>query len=238
MFKKLIIFLSFCSPFFGSGPMAVELNEDKASGDITVISNGHKRTYHNLTGSKDGSYRSLIKIDDSPALQVSSRDDFYYTLSVDNTELYIDCVYADARNASNGARVSAGVCGLNIEPDTEYEYIAQDLSNKWQETVFSFDTKNLSSDGYSRDYLLGEIGNIKIYDRYTSFSALENAIPRKIIKGPSGCFDFQNKVGFVIFLKGATGQPKYLDLFDFKTPMNTQRMQEDELGRLAVESCN
>ena len=233
-----LVFLSLCCLFVGSKVIASELSEDKASGDITVVSGEHKKTYHGLTGSKEGFYRTLTTINDVPALHVSGRDDFYYTLTVEGARLYIDCAYADARNSSNGARVSAGVCDLNIEPNAEYEYIAQDLSNKWQETAFSFDTKNLLSDGYSRDYLLGEIGNVKIYDRYTSPSSLENAIPRKIIKGPSGCFDFQNKVGFVVFLKEATGQPKYLDLFDFKTPMKTQRMQEDQLGRLAVERCN
>ncbi|QXN52586.1 MULTISPECIES: hypothetical protein [Pseudomonas] len=218
--------------------MAVELNEDKVSGDITVVSGEHKKTYHGLTGSKEGVYRTLITINDLPALQVSGRDDFYYTLTVDGARLYIDCAYADARNSSNGARVSAGVCGLRIEPGAEYEDVAQDFSNKWQETIFSFDTQDISSDGYSRDYLLGEIGGVKIYDRYSSLSDLENAMPKKIIRGPSGCYDFQNKVGFMVFLNGPGKKPMYLDLIDFKGPIQVQRMQGEDLRRLAAEDCN
>lgn len=42
-FKMSLVFLSLCCLFVGSKVIASELSEDKASGDITVVSGEHKK---------------------------------------------------------------------------------------------------------------------------------------------------------------------------------------------------
>ncbi|MNL18886.1 hypothetical protein D3C87_1400550 [compost metagenome] len=193
--------------------------------------------YKNIIGDKDGFNRKLVSVNDSPALRVSARYKFYYTLTPRENEILIDCAYFDARNIYNGARASAAICGLNTQLTENYDEIAQDYSNTWRESIFSFDTKEVFESGIGKDFFLGKIGEIEVFDRYPSANSLENSAPQKIIKSRAGCFNFADAVGFLVFINKDNPILHYLDVLRSEDPMRLQRMQEQDLKKIAVEKC-
>jgi hypothetical protein len=215
------------------------VSEGGGLGNIVLHSNGNdgEKIYEGIIGWKDGFRRSLITINGVPALQVNSRFEFYYTLIVVDGELVIDCAYFDGRNIYNGARASAAICGLNTRLDRSYDEIAQIYSNDWRKSIFSFDTSLIVEKGEVADFLLGRIGSVEIYDRYSSLDSLEDAAPRKYIKTSEGCFDFGNAVGFLVFINKDAPRLSYLDVLRSVDPKNFQRLQEADLKALAVERC-
>ncbi|WP_223533269.1 MULTISPECIES: hypothetical protein [unclassified Pseudomonas] len=187
--------------------------------------------YKNIVGDKEGFDRKLITINDSPALRASARYKFYYTLTPKENEILIDCAYFDVRNIYNGARVSTAICGLNTQLTENYDEIAQDYSNTWRESFFSFDTKEIFETGIGKDFFLGKIGEIEIFDRYPSANSLENSAPQKIIKSRSGCFNFADAVGFLVFINKDKPTLHYLDVLRSEDPVRLQRIQEQDLKK-------
>ncbi|WP_248807428.1 hypothetical protein [Pseudomonas sp. MWU13-2100] len=206
-------------------------------GSIELTDNDRKTIYENITGDKDGFYRSLISINDSPALLVLGRDSYYYTLTSQEGQVLIDCAYFDVRNIYNGARASAGICGLNVQLSEGYDEIAQNYSNVWRSSIFSFGTGPVFEKGLATHFLLGSIGSVDIYDRYPSVESIENASPQKYIKSHAGCFDLGSAVGFLVFLNKDKSRLQYLDILRSVEPMRFQRMRERDLKRLAVNKC-
>lgn len=228
----ILLFLFFTC--LGAGAGEISENEE---GGLVLRSNGRQNVYSNIVGDQDGFDRRLIYINGFPALRVAARFEFYYTLVVKHDGILIDCAYADARNIYNGVRVSAGVCGLNVKLSENYDEIAQDYSNIWTESIFSFDTSPVFKDYRPTSFLLGRVGSIEVYDRYPSAAALENAAPQKYIRGTFGCFNFGNSLGFPVFLSGVKNEFKYLDILRSTDPMVFQRMQEQDLIKIAVDEC-
>lgn len=216
---------------------AAEIVVGKTPGSIMLRDKGSEISYGGVVGEKDGFYRRLITINGGAALHVSSRFEFYYTLIVDGGNLLIDCAYFDVRNNYNGARAAAGMCGLNKGLEETYDEIAQDYSNELRESIFSFDTSPVVEKAQATNFFLGKIGEVEIYDRYPSLDSLIGASPHKYIKASSGCFDFGNVNGFLVFYNSKQPNLKYLDLLRFKDPMKFQRLQEDDLKKLAVNKC-
>jgi hypothetical protein len=216
---------------------AGEIVGENKTGSLILHSNGRQVVYENIIGGKEGFERRLIEINGFPALQVMARYNFYYTLVIREGGVLIDCAYFDARNTYNGARASAGMCGLNVQLSEVYDEIAQEYSNEWRASIFSFDTSPVFEKGRATNFLLGKIGGVEIYDRYLSAEALENASPQKYIKSASGCFNFGDAVGFLVFLNDDKRQLKYLDVLQSVEPMKLQRMQERDLKNLAVDKC-
>jgi hypothetical protein len=216
---------------------AWNLEGEKDSGGVILRGEEYSENYFDIIGDKEGFDRRLIKLNGFPALQISGRDEFYYTLAVRARELLIDCAYANARNIYNGARVSAGVCGLNTLLTNTYEEIGLVYSNQWQQSIFSFDTRHMFETGRGEDFLIGKIGGVEVFDRYFSISSLENSYPQKVIQSASGCFDFGSAVVFLVFERSDVNTPKYLDVFQSVEPMQFQRMQEADLVELAVDEC-
>lgn len=198
----------------------------------------HELIYEDITGNKNGLDRVLTDINGLPALMVRSRYDFYYTLLIHNGKILIDCAYFDARNNNNGARASAGVCGLNRELDNRYDEIAQNYLNDLRSSIFSFDTQSIINNGTGSDFLLGKIGEIEIFDRYSSVSSLENSSPQKVVKNRHGCFNFETSTGFLVFMNKDNLRLEYFDVLHAEEPMKLQRMQEQDLKKLAVGKCD
>lgn len=199
---------------------------------------GVVKVYAGIAGDKDGFDRALIMLNGKPALQVGLRHDSYYTLSFDGEGVSIDCAYHDERNKYNGARLTAGVCGLGADLDQDYSGIAQSYSDRWWSKVFSFDTSVVYKDGRAASFLLDKIGGVNVYDRYASAESLESAAPEKIIKSPNGCFYFDDNTVFITFLEGEVPRLKYLDVLVSQSPMVLKRLGEIELMALAVEKCS
>ncbi|ANF85957.1 hypothetical protein A7J50_2558 [Pseudomonas antarctica] len=238
MFKGRLVLGSFLLLLACSNATAEEIAVGRSSGSIVLLDNGGEKIYQNIIGSKDGFSRRLISVDGRPALQVSGRFDFYYTLLANRGEMLIDCAYSDVRNNYNGARATAGMCGLNMELKEDYDEIAQGYSNEWNSSVFSFDTRSVLEGGVGNDFLLGKIGEIEVFDRYSSIRSVENSSPQKLIKSRVGCYNFGEGVGFLVFMHGDKLVPRYVDILRSESPMVFQRLQEQDLKRIAVEKCD
>lgn len=225
------IFVAYSSLSFG------EIENGKTPGSIVLRDSVRKVVYEGITGERHGFYRKLISINNSPALWVANRYKYYYTLLVNQGGIKIDCAYVNARNTYNGARVSAGKCGLNIPLREDYDEIAQKYSDEWEDSIFSFDTQAVLGSDAGKDYLLGRIGEVEIFDRYPTAISLENSSPQKIVKGPFGCFNFAEAVGFLVYLDKDKPTLQYLDVLRSEEPMRFQRMQQKDLTEIAVEKC-
>lgn len=237
MLKKISA-LAFCLiSFFCSTSIAADLIHKKGDRDIALRKDTHQITYKDIIGMKDGLYRSLTTINGKPGLYVGSRDDFYYTLKIVNDSILIDCMYSNVRNKYMNSMASAGVCKLNIPLDKNYYELTYLDANKWQDSIFSFDTQPILKTGNGADYLLGKIGEVEIFDRYPSVDAIINSSPQKVIKSPAGCFNFGSDVGYLIFLNTESSLLHYLDILRSKEPIRFQRLGASELKALAVDKC-
>lgn len=237
MIRSALVFMSFIFIFFNASVIAGELINGSEAGSIILRDSGGEKVYKNITGTEYEVDRSLVEINGSPGLLVLSKDTFYFTLLTKDHSVIIDCAYSDKRNNYNGARMTAGMCGLNTMLDENYIEIAESNSNKWWSSIYSFDTRPVFKDGLATNFLLGSIGNIEIYDRYESRESLINAAPRKYVKGPLGCYDFGSSVVFFVFSKEDGSKPKYLDLLQSEEPIRLQRLKEKDLEGLAIKKC-
>ncbi len=235
MYKQAFLFIFFLVTPLESD--ATEIKAGKFYESIVLSDNGREITYKGITGNKNGLTRNLTTINGFPALSVIGRDIFYYTLSVADDKILMDCAYSDARNIYNGARVYAGVCGLKAELTDNYDELAQRYSNEWRESIFSFDTHSIFEKNIPTDFFLGKIGSIEVYDRYTSIEALKNSAPQKYIKSSSGCFNFKDAIGFLVFTNVDQYDPQYLDIFNSNPTKSFHRLLEHDLNKLAIENC-
>lgn len=190
-----------------------------------------------ITGFQDGIYRYITVIDGKGALYAGNRSDYYFTLLADTKEPRLDCTYFDGRNKNSLARALAGMCGLNVVLDSEYVGVGQEISNMWMTGVYNFDTSKMIELARGGTFFLGKIGDISIFDKYSSLGALEAYAPRKYIQGASGCYQFHEEVVFLVYEKWSEN-PSYLDVLKQREPMRLQRMGQQQLEELAVGKCN
>jgi hypothetical protein len=216
---------------------AFSISSNDEDGTLTAYVDGREFTYTNVIGDQDGLWTTDVLINNAPALSVLSRGSYYYTLKADARGAYIDCAYADARNSTNGARVLAGMCGLDERIVEDFHVIAQDYSNDWQGSVYGFNTRPMLDHEAGAEFLLGKIGRIEVYDRYPSVDALFGARPEKYIKTRSGCYYFKQKQAFLVFNKPQPDKPVYLDVIRSHDPFLLDRLTEEKLTKMAVNRC-
>ena len=219
-----------------SADFSLSSNADNTT--LTARVDGHEFKYPDIIGDQDGLWTTDGLINNAPALYVLGRDSYYYTLKTHAGGVHIDCAYADARNSTNGARVLAGMCGLDERIIEDFQVIAQNYSNDWQDSVYGFDTWPMISNKASGDFLLGKIGNVEVYDRYASMDDLLNAKPEKYVKTPSGCYYFKQKLVFLVFNKPRPDNPVYLDVIRSHDPFLLDRLTEAKLKKMAVRKCH
>jgi hypothetical protein len=237
MTRSLFVLISCILSFFDQKAIAGEVLSGLEAGSIILRDVGGETVYKNITGFEYNIDRSLIEINGLPALLVLSRGNFYFTLLAKGRKIVIDCAYADGRNNYNGARMTAGMCELNIPLDESYVEIAEKLSDSWWASIYSFDTQPILKGDLPISFLLGSIGDYEIYDRYASKGALINSSPQKYIKSPLGCFDFGSAVVFLVFSNGDSLRPKYLDILQSAEPIVFQRLSESDLRKIAINKC-
>ena len=211
-----------------------------SSADNTILTarvDGHEFKYPDIIGDQDGLWTTDGLINNAPALYVLGRDSYYYTLKTHAGGVHIDCAYADARNSTNGARVLAGMCGLDERIIEDFQVIAQNYSNDWQDSVYGFDTWPMISNKTSGDFLLGKIGKVEVYDRYASMDDLLNAKPEKYVKTSLGCYYFKQKLAFLVFNKSRPDKPVFLDVIRSHDPFLLDRLTEAKLTKMAVRKC-
>lgn len=236
MIPRALAFLS--SILISKLVIAGELIKGSEAGSIILRDVDGETMYRHIIGSDYSVNRSLITINESPALLVLSKDTFYFTLSIKNQKIAIDCAYSDKRNNYNGARMTVGMCGLNSPLDENYIEIAEHNSNKWWSSIYSFDTRPVFQDGLATDFFLGSIGDLEIYDRYVSKESLINSSPQKYVKGPLGCHYFGSTVAFLVFSNKDNSKPQYLDLLQSEEPIKLQRLKENDLKKIAINKCS
>lgn len=195
------------------------------------------KAYLDVVGSKDGFYRRLTSINGTPALFSGGRDLLYFSLKLSGGMLLVDCAYIESRNEYNGVRVSAGVCGLERPLDSEYNDIIYEYSDRWMGGVFSFGTDRVIKDKKPTSFLLGEIGGVSVYNRYSTVGDLESATPETYVKSDGGCYSFGKAEVFLIFMKGDELSPHYLDVRLSADPIELKRLKENDLMKLAVGKC-
>ncbi|MFJ4375263.1 hypothetical protein ACIP1T_21995 [Pseudomonas japonica] len=130
-----------------------------------------------------------------------------------------------------------GVCGLNGELEYWYADLAQKYSEILQGSVYSFNTSLVASGTRNIDFLLGEVGDVEIYDRYHSARELADAVPEKYIKVGSGCFFLGKTDAFLMFRYVHKLKPTYLELLVSLDPLATKRLEESDLKGLARNEC-
>lgn len=216
---------------------AFSISSNEKDGTLIAYVDGREFTYPNVIGHQDGLWTTDGLINNAPALYVLGRDSYYYTLKTHAGGVHIDCAYADARNSTNGARVLAGMCGLDERIIEDFQVIAQNYSNDWQDSVYAFDTWPMISNKTSGDFLLGKIGKVEVYDRYASMDDLSNAKPEKYVKTSSGCYYFKKKQAFLVFNKAQPDKPVYLDVIRSRDPFLLDRLTEAKLTKMAVNRC-
>lgn len=177
---------------------AVEIEVEKISGkDVTFKIENRTLTYNNIIREMDGSYRDLIKINSKPSLYSAVDGENYYTLEAKDNKIYIDCLYSDFRSPTNGLRVRRGVCGLNKTLDSEYVDWAFEYTNAWQAEISKVDTTSLLKNKAPIETSVSQDPAIKVRQRYSNLSDLENSTPSYIIEIAGKCYN-QGKVNLYI----------------------------------------
>lgn len=194
-----------------------------------------ERKYAGILGEHYSFYRSFGSINGNVALFSQGRDSYFFTLVIKGEEAFIECAYAEARNNTNGAKVTAGVCGLNDILSHDLERLVQSYSNEWQALIYSFDTLNYIEKGEGGDFVLGKIGDVEVHDRYASVKDFENSSPVTYIKSPVGCHYFDSAV-FLVFQKH-TKRLSYLDVVESREPLKMTRLSNERVTEMAVGEC-
>lgn len=220
-----------------AGLSASEIVIGSEEGSIILRDGGRKFEYVNIVGSQSGADRSLTKLNGLPALKVISRGNYYFTLLVKGGGVVIDCAYSDVRSIYNGARVGLGICGIDSPLSESFDESAHIYSSGLLDSIYSFSTESIYKTGKGGDFLLGEIGGVEVYDRYSSVESLEGASPQKVIKSSLGCFNFGNSLVFLVFLKGDLKNIKYLDVLRTEEPLRLERLYGEDLRRKAINKC-
>ncbi|WP_156428983.1 hypothetical protein [Pseudomonas oryzihabitans] len=166
--------------------------------DIIFKSRDKTLRYRNIIGYKDGSFRDLIKINSTPSLYSSADGENYYTLKAEGNEIKVDCLYSDVRNPFNGIRIRKGICGLNQNLNSEYTDSAFNLTDKWQSETSNIDTSLLIERGEPVEVLVSENSEIKISQRYSELSDLENSTPDAIVEVSNSCFNLGKRRLYVV----------------------------------------
>lgn len=216
---------------------ASELNAYVRNEQLIIKVEGHEFVYRDLLGKQGGFYGAVIPFNGKFALSLLGRDRFLFTLDYQGGRPVIDCIYADARNKRNGARVTAGACGFDVGVTARFADIAHGLSTYWKNTVYGFNTRPIFENAKGEDFLLGYVGDVAVYDRYGSTEDMINSSPRKFVKTHRGCFYFGDATVYLMFSEEGES-PEYLDVETSVDPTVLTRLGIEDLRKKAVDKCS
>lgn len=216
---------------------ALELEAVEGQDNLLIKVEGHVYRHEHLLGMQGGSYNGITSVNGKPALFSYGQDKFLFTLLPRHGKPVIDCIYADARNKRNGARVTAGACGFDVVVTTRFADIAHGLSTYWKNTVYGFNTRPIFENARGEDFLLGYVGDVAVYDRYGSTEDMINSSPRKFVKTHRGCFYFGDAMVYLMFSEEGES-PEYLDVETSVDPTVLTRLGVEDLRKKAVDKCS
>lgn len=176
------------------------------NGSIILDSKPNPKLYKDITQSKDGVYRDLIKTNSTPALFTSGGADIIYTLKEENGKILIDCAIAETRSNQTGISIRKSMCDINKELDADYAELGYTYTDQWKDEVSSIDITKLTQNMEPLDIIKGNLNGIEIRERYNTLSQLQNTTPETYLKKGKNCYNIPNNK---IFINYSTTKPSH-----------------------------
>ena len=216
---------------------SLEITPGSLPGEIILNDSGKIKTYEDVTGEKNGIYRSLTTVNKSPALFSGSSDQTYHTLLVKDSEIFVDCIYSRLRSNITGLRIAKGVCGLNERLSANYAEEAY----KYENFCLNESSKiNISSLIEKKEPLILH-ENIKhtidLYEIYKDSASLESANPTSLIKSGDVCYELNDATPYLIYDKHNLNQAVEVQAFEDDEPTSIHAIDKDYLKELDKVKC-
>lgn len=192
--KRLIVLIVFMRILCSFSVSAAEISKGEGGSVILNVGSGSV-IYKDILGSKDGIYRGLVFVNDTPALLASGEEDVVYTLKVAGGKILIDCAIAEARSNQTGISIRNSMCGIDKELWSDYSELGYLYTDQWKEQAASVDVSSVVTHGKPLDIVEGVIEGIEIHQVYKTLPQLEDADPQVYLKRGGECYEiFKGKV--------------------------------------------
>ncbi|RON77252.1 hypothetical protein [Pseudomonas fluorescens] len=179
--------------------------------------NGSKKI-EGVVGSEGENVRELVDFNGGKALHyenLASRSPFeaYFTLSRNENQILVDCIYASIRNEQNGILINKAVCGLSRPLVEGYEDTVYEFSDQWKsETASVSIAPVLKIPPMSLEVKEAEIGSAELFRIYKDKKDLSTSVPKVILRSGAGKYSFGSSLVFSVYNVGALTAPVYLDV--------------------------
>lgn len=208
------------------------------NGSIMLKNKTHPTTYEDITKSKDGIYRDLIKTNGTPALFTSGEADIIYTLKENNKKILIDCAIAETRSNQTGISIRKSMCDINKELAPDYAELGYSFTNQWKDEASTIDITSLTMHGKPLDIIKGNIERIEIHENYKSLSDLENSTPDTYLKKNNECYKIPHKKTFINYSTNNPTQPIGISVLVTPEVYEFKKYTPIDLKSLQYQQCN
>ncbi|MCC6075361.1 hypothetical protein ACFPTX_12875 [Pseudomonas sp. GCM10022188] len=216
---------------------AAEIIKGK-NGSIILYSKTYTTSYEDITKSKDGIYRDLIKTNGVPALLTSGDADIIYTLKEKNGKIFIDCAIAETRSNQTGIPIRKSICDLNKELDQDYAELGYSFTDQWKDEASTIDITPLTMNKKPLDVTRGIIEGIEIHENYKSLSQLENSTPDTYLKKNNECYKIPHKQIFINYSTTNPAQPIGLSALITPEIYELKKYTTTTLKSLKYQKCS
>lgn len=215
---------------------AAEITKGK-NGSIILHNKINPTTYEDITKSKDGIYRDLIKTNGTPALFTSGDADIIYTLKENNGKILIDCAIAEARSNQTGVSIRKSMCDINKELDPNYAELGYSFTDQWKDEASTIDITSLTMHGKSLDITKGKIAFIEIHENYKSLSDIENSTPDTYLRKNNECYAIPYKKTFINYSTTNPTQPIGISVLVTPETYEFKKYTPTDLKSLPYQQC-
>jgi hypothetical protein len=215
----------------------LEITQGPLPGEITLNYSGKTKTYEDITGEKDGVYRSITTVDKSPALFSGLSDQTYHTLIVKDSEIFVDCIYSRLRSNITGVRIARGVCGLNEKLTSNYAEEAYKYTNTWLEDAARIKISSLINNKKPLTLHENTKHAIELYEIYNDAASLEGAKPVSVIKSGDFCYALNGATPYLIYDKHNLDQIVEIQAFEDDELTSIHTVDKTYLEELDKTKC-
>lgn len=213
---------------------------NRQAGTLGVRIGTISKSFNNVLGSDGGTYRSLIRFNDVPALfyettASSASFTIYYTLKFKGENLVIDCLYGGIRNAQNGISIRKAVCNLDAPLKADYSDLVYNYSDTWIGETNSVSFEPLMAEPpQPLDVPVGNLDDVQVVSRYSSMDDLISATPSTWLIKDTRSRDLGK--GLVYFVYDADGKtPLGLDMETNSALHSLKRLNTIEASALTAD---
>lgn len=215
----------------------LDISPGPLPGEITLKDSGESKTYENIIGDKDGIYRAITYINESPVLFSGSLHEAYHTLRIKNSEIFVDCIYFSLRSSITGLRLARGVCGLNERLTANYAEETYKYTNAWLKEAAKVDISGLTNKKKPLIFYEKTKSSFDLYEIYEDTSDLENARPASVIKLKDSCYALNGATPYLIYHKGDLDQAIEIQALEDGEPMSMSLVDKNYLDNLGKTMC-